>query len=93
MRMVGHCGVHGINSVALLQEQLAPVGIGAGAGDGFGSFVEVFGVHVAERDDLDLWVLQEILEVRPSHAPDPDAGVVELAVGESRFRPGEGAAA
>ena len=93
MRMVGHRGVDGVNPVAFLLEQLAPVGVGAGAGHGFGRLVEVVGVHVAQRHDLDLWVLQEVLQVHPAHAADSDAGVVQLAVGGNRFRTGLRAAA
>ena len=93
MRMIGHGGVYRINPVAFLLEQLAPVRISAGAGHRFGRVSEVVGVHVTQGHDLNLWVLQEVLQVHPAHAANSDASVVQLAVGGNRFGPSLCAAA
>ena len=65
----------------------------AGAGDRSGGRGEVNGVHVAQRYDLDLLVLQEVLQAAPAHAADSDAGVVQFAVGRTWLSPMLGGAA
>jgi len=81
MRVIGHRHIHRVDPVTFFIEQLPPVRVHACAGHGFGRLVEVVGVHIAERHNLHPRVLKEVLQVHPAHAADPDAGVMELAVG------------
>lgn len=86
MGVVGHRHVYRVNLVALLVEQFPPVGIPARTGHSLRRLIEIVGVHVAKRHDLQALVLQEVLQVHPTHAADADAGVVQFAV--SRNLPG-----
>ena len=92
MHVIGHGHIHGVDPVALLGQQLTPVGIGSRIGHFPGGLGQPVTVHVADRDHLGLSVGFELVEIVPAHAPHPDAGMLPLAVkigGTGGGRPSE----
>jgi hypothetical protein len=82
VHVIGHCRVDRVDAVALLGDQLAPVGVGAGVGDPFFSRFQMTGVHIANGDDFQAGMGKETAEVVATHhAAHADACVLELAVG------------
>ena len=86
--MVGHSDVDRVDPIPFFLEELAPVGIHARVGNDLRSLGEVVGIYVAQGHDLHARMLQEVVQVRLAHAPNPDASVVQLVVSQDGSRPG-----
>ena len=78
VHVIGHGHVDGVDPVAFLRQQLAPIGVTAGIGKQRGSLIQMGTVHIADGNDFHLRVRLEVAEVHATHPPNADAGVVEL---------------
>ena len=71
----------------LPSEQLAPVGVGAGARHGLGRLIKVIGVHVAKRHDLHRGAPRS-LQVPQPMPPTPIQAWFNFPLAEGRVGPG-----
>ena len=76
MHMVGHGHIDRIEALAFLTKQLAKIGIEASLRSELGGGFEMLGINIAERNNLNTFVVEEIVEIIPAHAADTDASVV-----------------
>ena len=88
MHVIRHGDIHRINLVSLLSQQLAPIRVTPRAGHGLLRLREMIGVHIAKRHDLQARMLQESVQVIPSHPAHADAGMIEFAIGRRTAQSG-----
>ena len=92
VHMVRDRDVAGLEGVALLREQLAPVGVGARVRELALRGGEQGRVGVAERGDAQARVGAELVEVGAAHPAGADRGVAQNAIPRHGASPGGGAA-
>jgi hypothetical protein len=83
MHVVGHGDIDRIDTVALFLEHFPPIAVLAGVWDlGSSAFEHVF-IDVADCYDLEVWVLEEVVQIANAHSAHADASVLQLAIGRS----------
>ena len=74
----------GLLGLAVLLKQFAPIRVKPRVRNDLGGLVQIVGIDVAQRHDLHLLVLFEILQVAPTHAVHTDAGMVQPSIRRAR---------
>ena len=79
MHVIGNRHAHRIYLVAFLLQQLAPIRVKSRARCQLRRLLQMFRVHVAQRDDLQARVTQKSFQVDPAHQPaDTNGSMVKF---------------